>query len=201
MSIHIRIRQRRKELKLTQSDIAKYVGVSRVSVTNWESDGPSHTNPKGQNLVKLSEKLKVTPDWILSGKGDPTPANDDVKNKPIKIVTDDGDCVVVHPEVFKTAKVNIESACGVKVPSSYMEPMIPEGTVVLIDTKSKAVKDRDIYAIRVAGNLHVKMLQRTSDGKLMLKNFNPAFPDEEFTREQAKEIEVLGRVFWWSVVR
>lgn len=60
-----RIRAKRNELGLTQRDVAEYLGRSASAVTQWESGA---TYPNGQNLVKLSEILKVDAEWILSGE-------------------------------------------------------------------------------------------------------------------------------------
>ncbi|WP_190286039.1 MULTISPECIES: helix-turn-helix domain-containing protein [unclassified Pantoea] len=59
-----RIRLRRRELGLTQKEIAQHLGRSASAVTQWESGA---TYPNGQNLVKLAEILKTDAQWILSG--------------------------------------------------------------------------------------------------------------------------------------
>lgn len=46
-----RIRQRRKELKLTQDKVAEHCGINRVSVSNWETIGKNGTSPKGLTLL------------------------------------------------------------------------------------------------------------------------------------------------------
>ncbi|EGR0063675.1 TPA: helix-turn-helix transcriptional regulator [Vibrio vulnificus] len=61
-----RIRRVRKELKLTQQDVAKSVGVSPTSMVFWER---GETTPKGSNLIALCKKLKVDPQWLQTGKG------------------------------------------------------------------------------------------------------------------------------------
>lgn len=67
-TIHERIKAQRKQAGMTQVDLAKIVGVARVSLTQWES---GDTSPKGENLLKLSRALGVNPEWLVSGKGDP----------------------------------------------------------------------------------------------------------------------------------
>jgi len=64
-----RLRTRRKELKYTQGDIAKSVGVSVATVSLWEKD---ENSPKGNNLMKLSVFLDCRPDWLLIGAKYPT---------------------------------------------------------------------------------------------------------------------------------
>lgn len=48
------ISARRKELKLTQVDVARAVGVSLVGFRNWENGGG---NPTPENMNKLKKVL------------------------------------------------------------------------------------------------------------------------------------------------
>jgi transcriptional regulator with XRE-family HTH domain len=72
-----RIRSRRVQLDITQQTLAKRLGVSRVSVTKWES---GTTKPDGENLHQLAMALQTTPEWILYGQGEET--QDDTKVVP-----------------------------------------------------------------------------------------------------------------------
>ena len=69
MKLNERIFSRRKELGLSQNDVADAVGVNRVSVSNWETDGKNGTSPKGRNLLLLAKALKCNPDWLITGEG------------------------------------------------------------------------------------------------------------------------------------
>lgn len=69
-----RIRSRRLQLEITQQSLAKQLGVSRVSVTKWES---GTTKPDGENLHQLALTLATSPEWLLYGKGENQP--DDTK--------------------------------------------------------------------------------------------------------------------------
>ena len=48
------IKSKREELKLTQVDVSRAVGVSLVSFRNWENGGG---NPTPENLEKLKKVL------------------------------------------------------------------------------------------------------------------------------------------------
>ena len=65
MSLNDRLKSRRKELGLTQKMLADMVGVSHVSISQWESGA---TSPSGINLVELVHALKTTTDWVVSGE-------------------------------------------------------------------------------------------------------------------------------------
>lgn len=58
------IRSLRESKKLTQEQLAKMVGVSRVSISKWES---GENKPKGDNLLSLASALGVSIDWLMSG--------------------------------------------------------------------------------------------------------------------------------------
>lgn len=60
-----RIRARRKELRLTQKDLAAKVGVSHVSISQWEKD---ETSPRGDNLLALAKAMGVTAHYISTGE-------------------------------------------------------------------------------------------------------------------------------------
>ena len=60
----VRIAQRRKELHLTQEQLAEKMGVSLQTISNIEL-GKKAIRP--QNLVNLCSHLEVTSDYILYG--------------------------------------------------------------------------------------------------------------------------------------
>lgn len=57
------LKKRREEMKLTQAAMAKQLEISRASYFNWEIE---KTKPNQQNLQRLSEILKVTPEYFES---------------------------------------------------------------------------------------------------------------------------------------
>jgi SOS-response transcriptional repressor LexA len=61
------IKSRRKALKMTQDELALLVGVSRVSISQWER---GDTSPKGPNFLKLAKTLGVAPESLLLGEND-----------------------------------------------------------------------------------------------------------------------------------
>ncbi|ATY79670.1 LexA family transcriptional repressor [Aeromonas veronii] len=67
MSMSNVIKSRRKALKMTQDELALLVGVSRVSISQWER---GDTSPKGPNFLKLAKTLGVAPESLLLGEND-----------------------------------------------------------------------------------------------------------------------------------
>jgi phage repressor protein C with HTH and peptisase S24 domain len=114
---------------------------------------------------------------------------------------------VEHKLRFSKALLNklgiAESAAyGWVVEGNSMAPVLPEGALLGIDTQQTEIKDGDIYAIDHFGNLRIKMLYNLPGGSIRLRSYNQVeWPDEHVSYEELSCIKVLGRVFWWSVVR
>lgn len=65
MSIHTRIQQKLKELGLKPADLARATGKSPVAVGKWIH---GDSVPKAETLKIIATFLKVTDDWLLTGK-------------------------------------------------------------------------------------------------------------------------------------
>jgi len=63
-TIGSRIRQKRKQLRLTQKEVATYLGVTPSAVTQWEADS---TTPAADNILDLAKILSCDAEWILRG--------------------------------------------------------------------------------------------------------------------------------------
>ncbi|WP_445621313.1 helix-turn-helix domain-containing protein [Kushneria sp. Sum13] len=81
-SIASRIKDRRKELQLTQQQLADSVGKTKGAVSQWEAGA---TLPKGETLVRLAEKLNCSARWLFYGTPDDL---DQVKEKQLDYVID-----------------------------------------------------------------------------------------------------------------
>lgn len=67
MNWNERITIARNHLAITKSEFSRRVGVSTATTTDWESGKIRMID--GRNLVKAAEVLKVTPEWIMTGRG------------------------------------------------------------------------------------------------------------------------------------
>lgn len=66
-----RIKELRKEINMTQSELAKKLNVAQNTISNWENESRDVDN---ESLVKLSEIFEVSTDYIL--------CNTDIKKAP-----------------------------------------------------------------------------------------------------------------------
>lgn len=230
MKIGERIKERRKNLGLTQKQVAKEAAITASAVTQWELGS---TKPSGENLYALCHVLKCQPDWLLYGKDDPkSEANlkraaekieswyntselrDDEVELPFftEVEPSDGSKIYAVKEnhgaklKFKRSRLKKcgvapnDAAC-VNISGTSMWPVLPDGAIVAIDTASTSVKDGKMYALEYGGMLRVKLVYHIPFGGLRLRSFNrDEYPDEVYDSEDVKNIHVIGRVFWYSVL-
>ena len=171
-----RIKARRTQLNMTQQSLAKMLGVSRVSVTKWET---GVTKPDGENLHMLAKSLDVSPEWLLFGENEPLSTElvsarktIAVKQIPVISAVQAGDWTSTYASatiddvlrwVNTTARVS-ESAFGLDVKGDSMTnpngaPTIPEGSTVIVETQFGSIED--LY-----GKIVVAILDGTSDATI-----------------------------------
>ncbi|HDM8047863.1 S24 family peptidase [Vibrio fluvialis] len=212
-----RIRRVRKELKLTQQQVAASIGVSPTSLVFWERN---ETTPKGSNLIALCKKLRVDPLWLQTGKGEQkaiagnaevlgnmqtwdskTPLGDDEIAIPFlsevklsagngfvnDLESDYGFRLRFAKSTLRRHNVAPEHAVCVAVHGDSMEPVLPNGSTVGIDCGDKALVDGKIFAINHNGELFIKKLYRLPGGGLRIYSFN----ELEYPAREYTEAQVL----------
>lgn len=257
MELKDRIRIARESAKLSKSDLARALGISRASVTAWESGGVK--NLKNDHLFNLSRITGISAHWIATGKGAREresattkvaylPSSGHITDKPVNKPEHDELEFVGHMDAWDSetplgpdevelplfrevevaagggrtevrenhgaklrfarstlarAGVDPANAACATVKGNSMERLIPDGTTIGVDTGSKDVRDGEIYAIDHDGMLRVKYLYRRPGGGLKVVSENSdEHPAEEYSAEEvAEQIRIIGRVFWWSVLR
>lgn len=79
-----------------------------------------------------------------------------------------------------------------------MEPFIPDGTTVAVNTNDKRIIDGKIYAINQNGWNRIKLLYQIGPNTVSIRSDNSAeHPVEE---KSLGEVDIIGRVFWWAVL-
>lgn len=136
-----RIKSRRKELKLTQKDLATVLkGVSHVAVSQWES---STTKPNSENILDLSTVLQCDISWLLRGNGESNvlPASLGMTKVPLISYIQAGQWTGIEDfretcgdyEYILTDLEVSEDAFALEIKGDSMEPDFIEGDIVIID--------------------------------------------------------------------
>ncbi|MGQ7249555.1 XRE family transcriptional regulator [Halomonas sp. V046] len=102
---------------------------------------------------------------------------------------------------LRRAGVMKENAACAYVNGDSMEPVLPDGSTVGVNTEEKSIKDGKLYVIDHDGLLRVKLLHRLPGGGLRIRSYNQAeFPDEDLGPGWPELVEIKGRVFWSSTM-
>lgn len=66
-NISLRIRRIRTQAAMTQSELARRLGIQRSAVTQWEQD--QGTTPSVSHLVQIAHETNACFEWLATGRG------------------------------------------------------------------------------------------------------------------------------------
>lgn len=73
MEFKDRLSKLRKELGLTQEDLAKKIGYTRTAISAWEI---GRNEPSYSDIVKIADFFNVSTDYLLGKSNTPNPENE-----------------------------------------------------------------------------------------------------------------------------
>ncbi len=93
--------------------------------------------------------------------------------------------------------VDPRDANVIRVIGDSMEPELPDGALVLVDTAQERLGADGIYVLMLEGDLVTKRLQRDlATGGVIVHSANPVYHDQQLTAERAAGLNIIGRVIW-----
>ncbi|MFM2484433.1 LexA family protein [Celerinatantimonas yamalensis] len=190
-TLYERLKGCRTHAGLTQQQLAKAVGVSHVTISQWER---GDTTPKGSNLYQLAKVLNCSAEWLLYGLGE-MPSNTvnllaNVTDGPIikgsyPLISwqQAGNWTQVHESYSDQATqyscpVNCsEQTFVLKVQGVSMEPIFHDGDLVFVDPNLK-YKHGSYVIVRLDGHHEATFRQLIVEGgHHYLKPINPNWPE------------------------
>lgn len=185
--------------------IARYLGVS----AGWLMGDDASTTYKDQPQANATVINDSMAPWDSS-----TPVDDDEVEVPfhndVELAAGSGSLLTKENKgprlrfsrsTLRRRGVSHHNVVCVTIHGSSMEPVLPDGCTVGIDTGDKNVSDGRIYALRQGDMVRIKALYRLPNGGLRLRSYNhDEYPDEEYRRPESGSIVIIGRVFWYSVL-
>lgn len=183
------IRKKRLQLGLSQTELARRLGVRQSTVAMWET---GKNNPEYGKLLAIAETFGVK---VSSLTGEAELARIPVLGKvqagiPREAVEDAVGYEDISEDVAKTGEF-----FALRIRGSSMEPRFLEGDTVIVRRQS-SVDNGDIAIVLVGDDeATCKKFYRHNDG-ITLVSLNPAFPPMFFSTEELEntKIEILGKV-------
>ncbi len=195
-----RLKQLRKEHKMTQEQLGEIIGVQKAAIQKYEKG--TVQNIKRASLLKLAEALHTTPEYIL---GWDAPENihlsNGVKMAQIPIIGKVAagiSCfaennIVGYENVPDTDICTTDQYAFLRVTGDSMYPMFMEGDLVLIRVQSSV--DSGSYAVVTIDN-EDGVVKRVVYGQdfIELQSINPLYPPRRFENGDVLRIRVFGVV-------
>lgn len=189
----MRLKEARKNARLSQQKVADYIGVSQNTYSYWEN---GKYNIDNESLKKLSELFDVSVDYLL-GKEILKPAKALIPvlgtvqaGIPIEAVEDVLDYEEIAPEMAAHGEY-----FALRVKGSSMEPRMRDGDVVIV-RKQADVNHDDTAIVLVNGNEATIKRVLKSEAGIMLAPNNPAFEPKFYSNKDIAELPVviMGKV-------
>ncbi|EJT6830102.1 helix-turn-helix transcriptional regulator, partial [Escherichia coli] len=187
MSLAERVKERREALGITQTELAEKVGIKQQSIASIENGETK--NPR--KIFELATALKCSMQWLKTGEHESNATSlegislwddDDVDDdddvylpffKEAQLAAGNGRVVELDCDgrklkfslrSLRKLGVNPEDAACMSVWGNSMEPVLPDGATVAINTGNTEIKDGKIYALDHEGMARVKIVYRLPGG-------------------------------------
>lgn len=192
----------------SSKDLAKYFGISDSSVSNWVR---RNTVPYAECAL-ITQKNKVSMDWLLFGDEFSNGKNNDAQNVsfdeyvsvPMYDVTASAgngcffseERIIGHLHYLKSwirsEGLFVKDLAVVTISGDSMSPTLNTGDAVLINTAH--TRGDGIFLLRIGEALRVKRLQWLVDNSIRVLSDNPMYPQEVISSEsfENNSVEVIG---------
>lgn len=188
------LRAARKAKGLTQTEVAKAIGLTQNGYSYWEN-GKAKIDK--DQLLKLAALFEVSVDYLLGNTE--TPASSAVRvpvlgnvaaGIPIEAVTD-----IVDYEEIDAALARTGEFFGLRIKGASMEPRMKEGDVVIVRRQDTADTGDTVVVLVNGDSATVKKIKYGPDGITLLPT-NPAFDPIFYSAAEVEQlpVRVIGRV-------
>lgn len=198
------IKQRRRDLHLSQEAVGKLLGVSQQHIQRYENGYPVPIS----KMDKLSqilhvEKTAFLPEGFSDSGTIVVELSDSVNIDMLDVSACCGDGTendlepVVGAWRMPLADYNAISLASpeniklIKAVGDSMTPTVSDGDYVFVDISNQSINSDGVYVLRLPTGLSIKRIQNSLTGDVIVRSDNPAY--EPLTAKLG-EVKILGRV-------
>ena len=187
MSIGNRIKERRKELKLTQVKLSEMIGIAQQSLQKIENG----TTKNPRNIQALAKALECPPEFLQFGIGDSKDIHSNVSPGPtikataplISWVQAGAWSEITEIKAYDAERFMCPVNCSdltfvLKVQGISMEPKFDEGDLIFVDPEAECIHGSYVVA-RLDDDNQATFKQLIIEGDhKFLKAANPNWPEQ-----------------------
>jgi len=188
-----RIRQKRHEAGLSVQDLEDRTGIPRSTIQNYEAG--IRLAPL-KSMKTLAAALKVSPAWLAT-LSDAQGESESLAFSPFPRIGSPEPLtpVAFNTSLLETKRLKVSGLVTMKIEDDLLDPTLPKGSEVLIDTSINAIEKTDIYAIKDNSGRIMCLWGRKEIGKnecLIYATNDAHFPPIRIT--ESEQVEIVGRV-------
>ena len=185
----------RKDNKLTQSELAKKIGVATSTVGMYER---AQREPDFETLEKIAAFFGVNMNTLLGNNSGENPLSG--TKIPVLGKVAAGIPITAVENILDYEEISSEMASSgeyvaLKIQGSSMEPRMYDGDVVIVRVQS-SVENGEVAVVMVDGSeATVKKIQFHPNG-IFLKPFNPSYDPIFYSNEEIEKlpVHIFGKV-------
>lgn len=191
-----RIKQRRKELKLTLQDIADNVGVTKSTIQRYEAG--KIESPKLPVIQAIARALNANPAWLVGKSKKMLPAESSatwvaMEKIPLLKLSREGifECSEEGIVKFEENENGNGDFCIKMSGDSMIGARIYDGDIVFVK-RQEDVEDGELAAVEKEKEIMLKRVYKL-EGRMQLRSENPAYPPIMVSGEEMGIIKILGK--------
>lgn len=192
----------REERGISQSELARRLQVTRSAVAQWES---GTTGPSMENLREAALELRVSFDWLATGRGQKTtepvvatPSLSKIQHIPLLSWVSAGKLTEAGAQIpLQDARILTFSSLGrgdffaLQVAGDSMDRLSPDGSIIVINRADRQLIAGKAYVFSQRGEATYKLWE-PEPPHLAPYSTNPAHKPIFVVRK--RDLEVVGRV-------
>ncbi|PPE80333.1 helix-turn-helix transcriptional regulator [Kaistia algarum] len=202
----------------TQAAFATDAGISQAGIHKLLHGG----EPNLGTLIALAKAGGVSVEWLATGRGNRILADEEASALTASLTThlnefafvpryevsasaghglrpiseDISERVAFRADWLREIGVSAANAAVLTADGDSMEPLIPDGALMLVDVSIREVRNGCIYVIVKDGDLLVKRVHRKVDGTVSLISENVRYDPEIISADMLDKLHIVGRVRW-----
>ncbi len=189
----------------TRAEAGRIAGVTPEHLPSYLKGGAS---PRFEAVARLAAAKNVSLDWLATGEGPRSSADAEPEGFVAVAVQSDtetryGEGVDATPPMLfsrawlKTIVSAPADALRIVIHRGNSNaPVIADGDAMLVDTRVTRIAGDGLYVFPLDGKYQAKFVENLVNGRVALKSRNAAYDVQMLSKDEAGELQLLGRVCW-----
>ncbi|MCQ2957867.1 MAG: XRE family transcriptional regulator [Candidatus Gastranaerophilales bacterium] len=203
-SISLKLKAKRKELKLSQDEMARIIGVDQKTISHWEN---GINEPQLNKLRIFCDNFQI-PVSYFTGE-----SVSEIKNT-VKIdfyhdvyascglgglvASEDKETLEIPETLMPMKMKNDKKYSIIKTRGNSMNPEIKDGDLVLIEHyNGEQIIDNAIYLFMYENEVFVKRLSKNIN-EIIITSDNKDYPQIILKSDEINRLNIIGKVFGFA---